>query len=206
MAFKIDDVIPTDAPVTCMLMLLILIFSMIGIMRRDVFMKMVLHPFSISKQRQYYRMFTADLVSNDLMHLVLNEFVLSFFGGNLEEEMNRRSAHGGLYFLFIYGCSWLFGTVYTILRNNNDFDFSSAGSSGSVLGCAFSYMILQPNVIACYLPVIGGLKNKYEGIILIVMLIIYQRKTNNPMINHEMHFFGAIGGVLGTFVLFPNLL
>jgi len=206
MALKIDDIVPTDAPITCMMMLLILIFSVTGLFRRNIFMRMILHPSSIYKQRQYYRIFTAELVSNDVMHLLLNEAVLSFFGGNLEEELNRRSSHGWLDFLFIYGCSWFLGTVYTTMKHRNDFDFSSAGASGSVLGCAFSYMVLQPNVIACYLPFIGGLQNKYEALILIIMLIIYQKKTNNTMINHEMHFFGAIGGILGTFILFPHLL
>lgn len=201
MPMKLDDIIPTDSPVTCTLMVAILIASCAGFVSRLFFMRAILHPYSVVRQNQYYRLISGDLVSNDFMHLLLNELMLSFFGGNLEEELNKRSHHGSLLFLLVYLCSWFCGIAHTTLRYRDDFDYSSAGASGSILGCAVSFMILQPNLIAFYLPVIGGVKNKYDALILILVLIIYQKKTHNPMINHEIHFFGAIGGIIGTLFL-----
>jgi membrane associated rhomboid family serine protease len=201
MPMKLEDVIPTDSPVTCVIMVSILICSCIGFYSRYFFMRMILHPYSVFRQNQFYRLITGDLVSNDPVHLALNEAMLSFFGGNLEQELNRRSVHGSLLFLFIYFFSWICGIVYTTLKYRNDFEYSTAGASGSILGCAVSFMILQPDMIAFYLPVIGGLKNKYDALILILVLIVYKMKTNNPMINHELHLFGAIGGIIGTVLL-----
>lgn len=164
-------------------------------------MRTILHPYSIVRQRQYYRVITGDLVSNDPLHLLLNELMLCFFGGKLEQELNRRSHQGSFYFFMVYACSWIFGVGAMTLRYSNDFEFSSAGASGSILGCALSFMILVPNKIAFYLPFFGGVKNQYDALILILVLIVYQKRTNNPMINHELHFFGALGGIAATILL-----
>jgi membrane associated rhomboid family serine protease len=40
----------------------------------------------------------------------------------------------------------------------------------------------------------------------IVVLFAYQRRSGNSLINYEQHFFGAIGGVLTTFMIFPTLI
>lgn len=201
MPMKLEDVIPTDSPATCAIMVVILACSCIGFFSRYFFMKTILHPYSVVKEHQYYRLFSGDLVSNDPMHLVLNELMLCFFGGKLEQELNRRSHHGSLHFLLVYLCSWFCGVVYTTLRYRGDFEYSSAGASGSILGCAVSFMILVPNKIAFYLPVFGGVKNKYDALILILILIVYQKRTNNPMVNHELHLFGAVGGIIATLML-----
>jgi membrane associated rhomboid family serine protease len=198
---KLDDVIPTDSPVTCIIMSAILVCSCIGFFSRYFFMRTILHPHSIIRENQYYRLVTGDLVSNDPMQLILNELMICFFGGNLEQELNRRYLHGSLHFLLIYLISWFFGVLYTTLRYQGDFDYSSAGASGSILGCAISFMILVPNKIAFYLPVFGGVKNKFDALILILVLIVYQKRTNNPMVNHELHFFGALGGIIATLLL-----
>lgn len=198
---KLDDIIPTDSPVTCTIMLLIFMCSCIAFFNRKFFMRMILHPYSVVRENQFYRALTGDLVSNDPVHLILNELMLSFFGGKLEQELNKRAYHGSCYFLFVILCSWASGIIYTIWRYQNDFDYSTAGASGSIMGCAISYMILRPNKIAFYLPVIGGVPNKYDALIFILVLIVYQRRTNNPMINHELHLFGAIGGIISTVLL-----
>jgi membrane associated rhomboid family serine protease len=65
---------------------------------------------------------------------------------------------------------------------------------------------LQPNFISLYLPLAGGVKNIYTALVVIVVLIVYQKKTGNPMVNHEIHFFGALGGIIFTLIMFPHIL
>lgn len=195
-----------STPVTYLLMLIIAIFSTISLLKQSFFMKMILHPFSIVKHHQYYRFFTADLVHNDIIHLILNEFMLCLGGGGLEETLNQQSHWGSLQFIFIYLFSYFCGIAYTTIRHRNDFNFSSAGASGSIIGVLFSFIILKPDFIAFYLPGIGGIKNIYGGLIYIVLLIWHQKKRNDQVTNHELHFFGAIGGIIATFILFPHLI
>ena len=195
-----------DAPVSFVLMMLIFIFSCIAFYSQSFFMKMILHPYSVVKDKEYYRLFTSDFVHNDFMHLLLNEIMLYLICVNLEESLRMQSIYGSWQFLFIYLFSFFSGVFVTTIRHRKQFDYSSAGASGSIMGCMMSFMILKPNYIALYLPVIGGLKNIWTALIFILIMIWYQRKKNNQLMNHELHFFGALGGILATLILFPQLL
>jgi len=191
-------------PVTCVLMVLILAVSLSAFIKKRIFPELVLHPYSIYHQKQYYRLFTSDLVHVDLLHLALNEFMLYIFCSDLEETLRRASGNGSLKFLLIYLCSMLAGSVIATLRHKNDFSYSSAGASGSIMGCMFGFILLKPNYIAFYVPVFGGIKNIYGGLVYILVLIVYQRRSKNGMIDHELHFFGAAGGLAAAFALFPH--
>lgn len=191
-------------PVTCVLMLVILTVSIFAFVSKAVFHALILHPYSIYRHKQYYRLFTSDLVHVDLLHLALNEFMLYIFCSDLEETLRKSSAHGSTQFLFIYLTGMLCASVITTLRNKNSFTYSSAGASGSIMGCMFAFMALSPNYIAFYLPVIGGVKNIYAGLMYILVLIVYQHRSKNDMINHELHFFGALGGLAAAAMLFAH--
>ena len=193
-----------NAPVTNLLMMLIFILSSISLYNERFFLKMILHPYSICKHKQYYRLLTSDLVHNDFMHLLLNETMLFFVCGNLEGELRGQSVYGSLQFLFIYLFSLFAGVLYTTIRRRNQFDFSSAGASGSILGCLMAFMILKPDKIAFYVPVFGGMKNMYVAFFYILILIWYQKRRDNEYIDQELHFFGALGGILATVLLFPD--
>jgi membrane associated rhomboid family serine protease len=194
------------APVTFFIMVTIFLFSTVSLYRPSFFMKLLLHPYSIFKEKEYYRIITADLVHNDLTHLALNEFMLYLCCANLEEFLRKRSACGSWQFLLIYLSSYFAGIIVATIRHRNDFSYSSAGASGSIMGCMFSFMLVDPNFIAFYLPVIGGLKNKYDALLYILILMWYQRRSKNELSNHELHFFGAIGGILATLLLFPDMI
>jgi membrane associated rhomboid family serine protease len=200
------DFFSSGAPVTWLLMTAILIFSGISFYSSGFFMKMILHPYSIIREKEYYRLFTADLVHNDLLHLVLNEFMLFVFCARLEVYLKSRTAGGSWQFLFIYLLSYFAGVIITTLKHRNQFKYSSAGASGSIMGCMFSFIILQPDKIAFYIPGLGGIKNLYGGLLYIVMMIINQKRNPDSTTNLELHFYGTLGGVMATLMLFPAIL
>ena len=195
------------APVTLSIMLLVLLFSTTGFYSQAFYLKAILHPVSIFRRKEYYRLLSSDLVHNDLSHLLINEFMLYLGCASLEEMLKKNSPFGSLQFLFIYLSGWLSGTLYSAVRHRNDFNFSSAGCSGSILGCLFGFILLEPDHIAFYLPGIGAVKNVFGGLIYIALLLWHQKKRKNQgTANHELHFFGALGGTLATLVLFPHAL
>ncbi|MDT3401260.1 hypothetical protein QE417_000332 [Mucilaginibacter terrae] len=63
------------------------------------------------------------------------------------------------------------------------------------------YVMIQPEIVAFYLPVIGEVKNIYGGLICIVGLLIHQFRSKSNYINHEVHFFGGVGGIFATWLL-----
>jgi len=125
---------------------------------------------------------------------------------NLEHSLNLRSSYGSALFVLIYGISYLTGVVVITLRHKNDVSYSSAGASGSIMGCMMSFMILEPDKIALYLPVYGGVKNSFMALLFIIGLIVYQYRSRNQLMNNELHFFCALGGIVVTIVLFPELI
>lgn len=194
------------APVSYLLMLVIFISSCYSFYDKDFSLKLILHPFGILKRKEYYRLFTSDFVHNDFGHLVMNEIMLYLICVNLEECFNAQSQFGSAQFILIYMISNLTGVLVTTLRHWRDFSYSSAGASGSVLGCMMSFMILKPDYIGLYVPVFGGVKNIYMALAFIIVLIVYQHRTKNKLMNNELHFYSALGGIIATILLFPKVI
>ena len=192
----------TDSPVTFVIMVIMLIFILAALSNRKFLFKMMLHPYSVIRNKEYYSWLSSDLVHNDFLHLLLNEIFMYLVCSNLEYTLRCRSAGGSWQFLIIYLGSNFAGVITATILNRNDFNYSTAGSSGSIFGCMISFMILKPHFTAFYLPFIGGVPNIYTAFIYGLIFIIYQRKSGNELINHEIHFFGACGGAAITFLLF----
>lgn len=188
-------------PITLLVMILTLIASLISIRRPSVTLKFMLHPYSTFKDKEYYRFFTADFIHNDVVHLGINEYLLYFVSGRLEILLNGQK-NGEFLFCGIYFTSMLSASVITSILNRKSFDYSSAGASGTLMGCLLSYMLLAPYKIGFYLPVIGGVNNMISALLVILGVTIYQIRTKHSFINHELHFFGALGGTAATLIIF----
>lgn len=195
-----------EFPVSTVLGLCILVTSVVSLFKRKYLLMLLLHPVSIIRDNQYYRLLTSDLVHNDFTHLLINEVLLITYCSNLEVYLNRTGKFGSEKFFLIYLTSCITGSLITTIRHSRDFSYSSAGASGSIMGCLFSFSILQPHLTAFFLPGIGPVPNLYFGLICIAGLVIYQLKSKNALLNHEVHFFGAIGGIVSTLLLFPGII
>ena len=106
----------------------------------------------------------------------------------------------------IYLGSLVIGSGMVIFRHRKDSGYSTTGTSGTVMGCMFAFMLIDPGHIVYYLPGYGGVKAIYVGLLYILMLIVYQRRSQNDLINHEYHFYGGLGGIITTLVLHPEIL
>lgn len=195
-----------QSPVTYILMLIVFMVSVCGFLNKKLFYRLILHPQSVIRDKQYYRVLTADLANADLMHLLLNEFMLFVFCTNLEYTLGTKSPYGSLEFLTIYASGLLLASAIIIARHYKEFGYSTTGTSGSIMGCMFGFMLVAPNYIVSHLPVIGQVKNIYGGLVYIVVLILYQRRKKEELINNEYHFYGAIGGIIATLILHPEIL
>lgn len=188
-------------PVSLALMGLTTIATFIAFFKESWFHGLMLHPYSIVVNRQYYRLLSHDLVHVDWLHWLFNEFMFLNFGIGLERYLNHLNPYGSILFGAVYLASNFAGSIASTYRHHSDFLFSGAGFSGSIMGCMFCYIILQPNVIAFYAPGFGAVKNIYGGLIYILVMIIYQRRRRDERINSELHFFGALAGGFSAIVL-----
>ncbi|MCQ6957632.1 rhomboid family intramembrane serine protease [Mucilaginibacter aquariorum] len=196
-----DTFNPRESPACLVITGIIIVVGLVALKNPRLFLAGIMHPASIKKEGQFYRLISSDFIHNDIVHLAINSFALFAVGSQLEEYLRSAGTAGSAWFLAVYFSSCLCGNFFTYLRHRNDFEFSSAGASGSVLGCMMAFMILQPYHIAFYLPVIGGVANLYVSLIYIVFLLVYQIRTGNPLVNNEVHFYGAMGGLIAALIL-----
>jgi membrane associated rhomboid family serine protease len=192
---------PQGSPVCLSLTGLITVLGVFGLQNQRFYISFLLHPASIKRDNAWYRLVSGDFVHNDLVHLLINAFAFFAIGSELEEYLRSTSAYGSLLFLVIYISSCFCGSFITFWKYRNDFTFSSAGASGSILGCMLGFMILQPYHVAFYLPVFGAVMNIYTALIYMAVLISYRWRSGNPMVSYEVHLYGAMGGIIATLII-----
>lgn len=195
-----------QSPLSYLIMLTVAGFSLAGLLNKKLFFKLILHPQSLIRDKEYYRVLSADWTNADLQHLLLNELMLYVFCTHLEFTLRKLSPAGSLQFLVIYLAGLLFGSAIIIARYYRNYAYATTGTSGSIMGCMFSFMLLDPGYVTFDLPVIGPVKNLYAGLVYIGVLILYQRRKKEGVVNNEFHFYGGIGGILATLALYPVLL
>lgn len=190
-----------SAPVCYSLIAVITMISLWAMKDQRLFFQLLLHPSGIVELKEFYRLFTGDLVHNDLVHLLINQIMLFTFGTRLEEYLLTTTTAGSLKFLAIYSSSCLAGSLFTTARHWKDESYTNAGASGSIIGCLLGYVLLQPDIIAFYVPVFGGVRNIFGGLICIIAYMIYQFRYSEANVNHEVHFFGGLGGITATMII-----
>lgn len=190
-----------ESPITFLLMGIMCTISVWAFLSQKFFATLLLHPFSIVKHREYFRIITSDFVHIDFLHLLFNQLMLYIFGSNLENDFGHKIKNGSYLMLLVYLGSMIFGNVALTLLHKDDFEYSSAGSSGSVMGCLFGYIIIDPHGKALNEPIIGGIDNLFMGLIYVVAMLLFKWKKKNHAINYDLHFYGAVGGVVTTLAI-----
>ncbi|RVT99733.1 rhomboid family intramembrane serine protease [Mucilaginibacter limnophilus] len=194
----------SQSPLTFILLFIIALTSAIGMWRRPLLHQLLLAPYSIIHKKEYYRLFTADAVHNSWPHVAVNLGMLYIFGAPLEQSL--RFAGHMLIFVLVYFSGLLAGGVAVAFHHRNDRGYLSAGCSGSVMACMFSSMLMLPDRIVFYVPGIGAVSNIYSGLFYLVILWWVGKKDISSRMNHEQHFYGALGGITVTVGLFPEVL
>lgn len=172
----------------------------------SAFSKLKHHPYSEAHQGEYYRMLTSGFLHGDLMHLLLNMYVLYEFGSVVERlylaELGPST--GRIAFVGMYLVTIVAANIPTHLKYRNVSGYAAIGASGAVSGLLFAYVVFYPwswlgimFVIPCPAIVFAALYLVYSS---------WASKNSNDNIGHDAHFYGAIVGMLITFALMPDQL
>jgi membrane associated rhomboid family serine protease len=158
---------------------------------------------AIVHRKEYIRLLSAGFLHADIMHLVLNMYVLYSFGPAI------LSAFGVGGFLMIYIGSIILGNLLSLLIYKNQSWYSAIGASGGVAGVIFASVSLDPvftKIGIIFLPpqlsipgyIFGFLYFAYS-----VYSMLYPR--NNDNIGHAAHLGGAFFGLIYSVLIFPQL-
>ncbi len=163
---------------------------------------MMMNPYKIQSQNEYYRFITSGLIHANFSHLLWNMFSLYFFGNVVEQYFSLIFGTAGpYYFVAFYILAIIVSDLPTYFKNRVHPGYNSLGASGGVSAVIFASVLFQPLEKICFYFVIC-----LPGFILAIGYIMwsyYNGKKSNDNINHEAHLYGALFGIVFCAVLFP---
>jgi membrane associated rhomboid family serine protease len=178
--------------ITLILIIVTALISWQAFSNRDMFYKLMHHPYQEMRDKQYYRWFTSIFLHGSTMHLFINMFVLYQFGTIVEQYFLSLFGEmmGRLNFLLLYLLSGIFADIPTYFKHKNNQMFSSVGASGAVSGILFAYVIFDPWAMLLLFFIIP-----VPAIIAAVLYLVYSSyasRKGGDNIDHDAHFYGAV--------------
>ena len=189
----------SQSPVTLILILLNVIFSLVGFSNGNFVNKMIGWPYYEKKEKQYYRFVTSGFLHADWFHLIFNMLTLYYFGTNIELIF----AAGKLGGIPAYLCLYFFGMIVADIpgyfKHNDDINYRSLGASGAVAAVLFASIIFSPwNQIQLY----GIIRlSAVLFAVLYIVYCVYMGKRNLDNIGHDAHLWGSVFGLVFTLIL-----
>jgi membrane associated rhomboid family serine protease len=175
-----------------------ILFTFIGFKNDNFFEQ---YRFQIGKIREgeYFRLLSSGFLHVNTTHLLFNMFTFYFFVNIVVGML------GTVSFLGLFLGSLLAGNFFAYYFHLKDSYYSAVGASGAVTGVLFSALLLYPNIelmlFLIPIPIPGYLFG-----IGYILYTLYGMKAQNDTIGHTAHFGGAIGGILITLLVKPEVL
>ncbi|MDG1652039.1 MAG: rhomboid family intramembrane serine protease [Flavobacteriaceae bacterium] len=175
-----------------------ILFTFIGFKNDNFFDQ---YRFQIGKIREgeYFRLLSSGFLHVNTTHLLFNMFTFYFFVNIVVGML------GTVSFLGLFLGSLLAGNFFAYYFHFKDSYYSAVGASGAVTGVLFSALLLYPNIelmlFLIPIPIPGYLFG-----IGYILYTLYGMKAQNDTIGHTAHFGGAIGGILITLLVKPEVL
>lgn len=166
--------------------------------------KLQFNAAKIIHQKQYYRLVSHAFIHGSWSHLIVNMFVLYFFGQGIEQYFGDYFGNSAtLYYLLLYFGGILASNIWSLIKHQNNYYYNAVGASGAVSALLFAFIFFnpwEPLYLFAILPI--------PGIVFAIGYLIYsyqmsKRKTDN--VAHDAHILGAVFGFVFPILLRPGL-
>lgn len=192
--------------ITTSLIIVCIVLSLICFENRELFYKLCWNPHAVKTQKQYYRIITHGFIHVDLMHLILNMYVLYIFGSSLELMFEFLFQEKGIfYFILLYLGGMVFALPISYKRHQDNYGYNSAGASGAIAALLFSFILINPvqaEIGLLFIPI--KIPAFIFGILYLILEYVLDKRANDR-VAHDAHFYGAVFGFFFTGLLDPSL-
>jgi membrane associated rhomboid family serine protease len=165
---------------------------------QNLLYQFMLHPYSLVREKKYYQVITSGFIHADLGHLMFNMLAFLFFAFRLEIYI------GTISFFVVYFGSMIIADITSIAKNKNRYEYRSLGASGAISGVLFSYILFDPTAKIGVLLLPIGIPAPIFAVLYLVYCHFSARRQGDN-INHNAHFWGALGGLILTGILKPGI-
>jgi membrane associated rhomboid family serine protease len=166
--------------------------------------KLQFNAAKITHQKEYYRLISHAFIHANWSHLIVNMFVLYFFGRGMEHYFSIYFGNRAtVYFLMLYFGGILASNIWSLITQKNNYYYNAVGASGAVSALLFAFIFFNPwelLYLFAFVPI--------PGILFALGYLIYsyqmgKRKTDN--VAHDAHLLGAVFGFIFPILLKPQL-
>ena len=157
----------------------------------------MLRPYRTVREGTWYEVITSGFLHAGMGHLLVNMFVLFFFGVVIEQTL-------GLYhYLALYFSGLVFSALPSLIFHREDPNYATLGASGAVESVLFGFIFLYPTekIIIILLPI--PIPAWIFGVLFLVYSV-FESKRVGGNVNHEAHIAGALWGILYLIFFVPN--
>lgn len=155
-------------------------------------------------QKQYYRLITHAFIHANWSHLLVNMFVLFFFGRGIEQYFGYYFGNRAtVYFLLLYFGGILASNIWSLIKHQNNYYYNAVGASGAVSAMLFAFIFFNPWEKLYFFGILP-----IPGILFAVGYLFYSyqmSKKSNDNVAHDAHILGAIFGFVFPILLKPEL-
>lgn len=180
------------------------VISYMGFKDHNLIDKLQFNAARIIHRKEYYRLVSHAFVHANWSHLVVNMFVLYFFGLGSEQYFSYYFGNQAtVYFLMLYFGGILASNIWSLISQKNNYYYNAVGASGAVSATLFAFIFFNP-LESIYLFMVLPIPGILFG--LAYLFYSYQmskKKTDN--VAHDAHFLGAVFGFIFPILLRPSL-
>jgi len=169
--------------------------SIYAMKRPGVLNKLMLSPYKVVHDKEYYRILTHGFIHSGGMHLAINLFVLWEFGRVVEVEFGES-------FPFLYFGAIIIASIPAITKHKNNRSYNSLGASGAVSAILMAFIVAHPSHTLLLFFVIP-----IPAILAGLLFFIFERtmqKKGGTGIAHDAHLYGAGFGLIYALIKDPN--
>ncbi len=164
--------------------------------------KWLFHPYTIKRQKQWYRFLSSGFVHGGIPHLAFNMISLYFMGDLMNRIFIIKVAgnsfvEGTLFYLAMYIGAIIIGSLPAYFKHQDSPDYAALGASGGVSGVVIGVALALPlaDFGLMFIPV--PIK-AFIFAALYMAYSYYQSKNANDNIGHDAHLYGALFGLVFT--------
>jgi membrane associated rhomboid family serine protease len=178
--------------------------SYLAFQNHELMDKLQFNAAKVIHQKQFYRLVSHAFIHANWSHLLVNMFVLFFFGRGIEQYFGYYFGNRAtVYFLLLYFGGILASNLWSLIKHQNNYYYNAVGASGAVSAMLFAFIFFNPWELLYFFGILP-----IPGILFAIGYLFYSyhmSKKSTDNVAHDAHILGAVFGFVFPIILRPEL-